>query len=221
MGSITEQTSMNRAENGNECISWKASTPFSANNTPWPRPALPDSVFKMFNMTGKVAIITGGSGGIGYEAARALAEAGCHVALFYHEAKNASALAATIARDFQVQCRAYKCAVENYAEVRAQVAAVVADFGLGRLDVMIANSGIARPAGGIDDPIENWHQVMDVNLHGAYYCAKVAGEIFRRQGSGNLIFTASMSGHIANTPQQQVRPILPKTDAPSFMRQES
>lgn len=58
--------------------------------------------------------------------------------------------------------------------------------------------------GGIDDPIENWEQVIGVNLDGAYFCAKVAGEIFRNQGSGNLIFTASISGHIANVPQRQV-----------------
>jgi sorbose reductase len=47
-----------------------------------PRPKLSDSVMKMFDMTGRVAIVTGGSGGIGYEAARALAEAGCNVCLY-------------------------------------------------------------------------------------------------------------------------------------------
>jgi NAD(P)-dependent dehydrogenase (short-subunit alcohol dehydrogenase family) len=46
---------------------------------------------------------------------------------------------------------------------------------------------------------------MRVNLNSAYYCSKAAGEIFRNQGHGSLIFTASMSGHIANVPQKQVR----------------
>ncbi|CZR64597.1 probable L-xylulose reductase [Phialocephala subalpina] len=164
-------------------------------------PKLSDSVMKMFDMTGKVAIVTGGSGGIGYEAARALAEAGANIALWYGKATNTDKLAATIERDFGVKANAYKCAVENFEEVRDQTAAVVRDFG--RLDVMIANAGISRPAGGIDDPVENWEQVIGVNLDGAYYCAKVAGEIFRSQGSGNLIFTASISGHIANVPQRQ------------------
>lgn len=63
-------------------------------------------------------------------------------------------------------------------------------------------------SGGIDDPIENWEKVLAVNLDGAYYCAKLAGEIFRKQGSGSLIFTASMSGHIANVPQRQVGPAI-------------
>lgn len=79
---------------------------------------------------------------------------------------------------------------------------MLTDFG--RLDVMIANAGIPSKAGGLDDRLEDWHQVVNVDFSGAYYCARVAGEVFRQQGSGNMIFTASMSGHAVNVPQQQV-----------------
>ncbi|GMG04373.1 unnamed protein product [Aspergillus oryzae] len=167
----------------------------------WPNPTLPDSVFKMFDMHGKVVIITGGSGGIGYEVGRALAEAGADVALWYNSSGQADDRAATIAKDFGVKCKAYKCSVQNFNEVEAATQAVVADFG--RLDVMIANAGIPSKAGGLDDRLEDWHRVVDIDFSGAYYCARVAGEIFRKQGSGNMIFTASMSGHAANVPQQQ------------------
>lgn len=94
----------------------------------------------------------------------------------------------------------------DIVQVEATTQAVVADFG--RLDVMIANAGIPSKAGGLDDRLEDWHRVVDIDFSGAYYCARVAGEIFRKQGSGNMIFTASMSGHAANVPQQQVCPIL-------------
>lgn len=87
-------------------------------------------------------------------------------------------------------------------QVQAATNAVVSDFG--GLNVMIANAGIPSKAGGLDDKIEDWQRVVDVDFSGAYYCARVAGEIFRKQGHGNLIFTASMSGHAANVPQQQV-----------------
>ena len=79
---------------------------------------------------------------------------------------------------------------------------MLTDFG--RLDVMIANAGVPSKAGGLDDRLEDWHQVVNVDFSGAYYCARVAGEVFRQQGSGNMIFTASMSGHAVNVPQQQV-----------------
>lgn len=69
---------------------------------------------------------------------------------------------------------------------------------------MIANAGIPSKAGGLDDKIEDWQRVVDIDFSGAYYCARTAGEIFRKQGHGNMIFTASMSGHAANVPQQQV-----------------
>ena len=78
---------------------------------------------------------------------------------------------------------------------------MVRDFG--SLDVMIANAGIPSKAGGLKDRLEDWHRVVDIDFNGAYYCARVAGETFEKQGSGNLIFTASMSGHAANVPQQQ------------------
>lgn len=80
-------------------------------------PHLQDSVFKMFDMTGKVTIITGGSGGIGYEVARALAEAGSAVALWYHSSSTAQKQAETIENDFKVKCRAYKCDVSNFDDV--------------------------------------------------------------------------------------------------------
>ncbi|KAL6251651.1 hypothetical protein RBB50_001861 [Rhinocladiella similis] len=155
----------------------------------------------MFDMTGKVTICTGGSGGIGYEVCRGLAEAGSNIALWYHKSPNASKLAATIEKDFNVKCKAYQCDVAEYSQVESTVQAVVRDFG--RLDVMIANAGIPSKAGGLDDKLEDWHRVVNVDYNGAYYCARVAGEIFRKQGSGNMIFTASMSGHAANVPQQQ------------------
>ena len=80
-------------------------------------PPLQDSVFKMFDMTGKVTIITGGSGGIGYEVARALAEAGSNIALWYQFSSTAQKLAETIENDFKVKCRAYQCDVSNFDQV--------------------------------------------------------------------------------------------------------
>lgn len=157
-------------------------------------------------MKGRVTIITGGSGGIGSEVARALAEAGSDIAIWYMKSTKAEKLANSIARQYSVRCKAYQCDVSKHEQVKNTIEAVVRDFG--RLDVMIANAGIPSKAGGLDDTLDAYHRVVDVDFHGAYYCAREAGKIFRKQKSGNIIFTASMSGHAVNVPQQQVRILL-------------
>ncbi|KAF4636835.1 hypothetical protein G7Y89_g1258 [Cudoniella acicularis] len=166
-----------------------------------PNPPVEDSVFKSFRLDGRTVIITGGSGGIGYEIARGLAEAGANIAIWYSASGNADKQAAIITKDFGVKTATYKVQVENYAEVEAAVAQVVKDFG--RLDVMIANAGIPSKAGGLDSSVADWDRVRAVDFDGAYYCARAAGLVFKAQGRGNCIFTASMSGHAANVPQEQ------------------
>lgn len=82
-----------------------------------PNPSLSDSIFAMFNMRDKVVIITGGAGGIGYQVSRALAEAGANVALWYNKSTEAEQLAATIAKDFGVTAKAYRCDIQDFTQV--------------------------------------------------------------------------------------------------------
>lgn len=190
-----------------------------------PNPPIQDSVFAQFRLDGRTVIITGGAGGIGYEVARGLAEAGANVspnpfltfhtwqrksssspagpqlALWYHSSSKADKLAASISQDFSVQCRTYKVDVSDYSAVSAAVDQVVSDFG--RLDVMVANAGIPTKAGGLDDTIQDWNKVRAIDFDGAYYCLRAAGLVFRSQGHGVGVATASMSGHAANVPQEQ------------------
>lgn len=82
-----------------------------------PNPFLSDSVFEMFRLDGKVVIITGGAGGIGYQVARGLAEAGANIALWYCGSPNAIKLASELQKDFGIKAKAYKCSVQNFDEV--------------------------------------------------------------------------------------------------------
>ncbi|KAL1862665.1 hypothetical protein Daus18300_008463 [Diaporthe australafricana] len=166
-----------------------------------PNPPVQDSVFKQFRLDGRTVIITGGAGGIGYEVARGLAEAGANLALWYNSSPKAEKLGAAIAQEFSVKVQAYKVDVRLYEAVEKAVDQVVRDFG--RLDVMIANAGVSSKAGGLDDKVEDWDHVRAVDFDGAYYCFRAAGLVFRRQGHGVGIATASMSGHAANVPQEQ------------------
>lgn len=166
-----------------------------------PNPQLSDSVFEMFSMKGKTVIITGASGGIAHEVARALAEAGADMSLWYHTDTAAVKLAEELAKKYGVRAKAYQVDVKSWEAVSGGVKQTVEDFG--HLDVMIANAGIPSKAGILDASVEDWHNVVDTDFNGAYYCARAAGAVFRTQGSGNMIFTASMSAHIVNIPQQQ------------------
>ncbi|QKX62111.1 uncharacterized protein TRUGW13939_09267 [Talaromyces rugulosus] len=166
-----------------------------------PNPPVQDSVFKQFRLDGRTVIITGGAGGIGYEIGRGLAEAGANIAIWYHKSSNAAKLAETISNDYGVQTKTYQIDVQDYQAVEATVSQVVKDFG--RLDVMIANAGVPSKAGGLDDKVEDWNRVRAIDFDGAYYCLRAAGLVFREQGHGVGIATASMSGHAANVPQEQ------------------
>ncbi|PWN27042.1 NAD(P)-binding protein [Jaminaea rosea] len=168
---------------------------------PNPTPSTPSNVMDMFSMKGKVVAISGAGAGIGFAVAEAMAEAGAHVAIWYNSNKAAVQKAEELAKKNGVKAKAYQCGVTDYEAVHATVAQVVKDFG--HLDCFVANSGVAFAGGILEQPVEEWHKVMDVNLHGVFYCAKACGEVFKQQGKGNLIITASMSGQIVNVPTDQ------------------
>ncbi|OQD61042.1 hypothetical protein PENPOL_c019G06980 [Penicillium polonicum] len=158
-------------------------------------------VMKAFDLTGKVAVVTGGARGIGHEVSKALAEAGANVALIYHTSQTADKIAAEIASTNNVRAAAYKANVSIQSEVEAVVQQVVKDFG--KLDIMVVNSGIVSSIAAEDYTSDQWSEIMKVNLDGAFYSAQAAGRIFKVQGHGNVIFTASASANVVNIPQKQ------------------
>ena len=166
-----------------------------------PNPQIFESVIEMFSMKGKTVIITGSSGGIAHEVARGLAEAGADLSLWYHINPAAEKLADELKEKYNIKAKAYKVNVKSYKQVKDAVAETLIDFD--KLDVMIANAGIPAKENALGQSLEEWHDVVDTDFNGAYYCARAAGEVFRKQGTGNLIFTGSMSGHIVNIPQEQ------------------
>ncbi|OJJ53668.1 hypothetical protein ASPSYDRAFT_50445 [Aspergillus sydowii CBS 593.65] len=158
-------------------------------------------VTKAFDLSGKVAVITGGARGIGLEVSRGLAEAGANVAIVYNTSSTADATAAEIASTNKVTARAYQANVSNKDQIENSIAQIKKDFG--RLDIVVVNSGIASSVPAEDYTTEQWRQIMDVNLDGAFYTAQAAAKIFKEQGHGNVIFTASVSATLVNVPQKQ------------------
>ncbi|KAF2491810.1 oxidoreductase [Lophium mytilinum] len=158
-------------------------------------------VLKAFDLTGKVAAVTGGARGIGLEVCRGLAEAGAHVALIYTASKDAGKTASDIASENNITCRAYKSDVTDAKLIEETLKQIAADFG--KLDILVANAGIATHYAAEDYTPEQFSEVMKVNLDGAFYTAQAAARIFKVQGHGNIVFTASVSAILVNVPQKQ------------------
>ncbi|KAL2868048.1 SDR family oxidoreductase [Aspergillus lucknowensis] len=163
-----------------------------------------ESLHDLFSLKGKVVVITGASGprGMGIEAARGCAEMGADVAITYASRaagglKNAKELAET----YGVKAKAYKLDIGTYASVEKLVQDVIADFG--HIDAFIANAGRTANSGILEGSVEDWEEVLQTDLNGTFHCAKAVGPHFKQRGKGSLVITASMSGHIANYPQEQ------------------
>ncbi|KAK1636963.1 short chain dehydrogenase reductase [Colletotrichum phormii] len=175
-----------------------------------PGPAAP--VISHFDLSGKTAIVTGGTRGIGLEVARGLAEAGAKVAITYTSTNpaEADATAAKLSESGNgVLVKAYKCNVRNRAEVESVIETATEEVGGGKLDVVVANAGIADHIPAIDYPEDKFRDMLDVNFHGAFWTAQAAAKVFERQlkggsdGRGSIIFTASVSAILVNVPQKQ------------------
>ncbi len=146
---------------------------------------------ELFDLTGKTAIVTGGSRGIGAEMAEALAEAGANLMLC---ARREEWLNETIeefrARDFTVEGKV--CDVAKPEDVQAVVGATIQRFG--KIDVLINNAGISWGAMPEEMPLAQWQKVIDVNLTGCFLFAQAVGREMLKMNSGSIINIASIAG---------------------------
>jgi 2-deoxy-D-gluconate 3-dehydrogenase len=142
-----------------------------------------------FDLSGRVAIVTGGNGGIGLGIAKGLAAAGAAVMIAARNAAKSKAAVAEIAA-LGAKAETTTVDVEDSASCNAMVAATVSHFG--RLDILVNNAGInvrKRPEHLTD---EDWHHVLDTNLTSAFLCARAAYPELKKSGHGKVINIGSM-----------------------------
>ena len=153
------------------------------------------SLPQLFDLTGRVALVTGAGGGLGREIADALAEAGADVACVDLNLEATAETAAAVSKHGR-RAATITCDVTDEHQVATAVATAVRE--LGRLDILINNAGVAdappapAPAPAHEMASASWHKVIDVDLHGVFYAAREALTVMVRQGSGKIINVASM-----------------------------
>ena len=145
---------------------------------------------ELFDLRGKVALVTGGNGGIGLGIARGLAQAGAHVAIAGRNAdKHAAAIAAL--EELGGQAISIIADVTDAADVRRMVAETVER--LGGLDILIANAGMNIRKAPQDYTIEEWHQIVNTNLTSVFTCCQAVYPEMLRRGGGKIVTIGSMT----------------------------
>lgn len=142
---------------------------------------------ELFDLGGKVALVTGGNAGLGQAIALALAKAGADIAVASRQpASETAALVRALGRRC-VEIRADLTSIEPIPRMIGETLS-----GLGRLDILVNNAGTIRRADAVDFSEQDWDDVMNVNLKSAFFLCQAAGRHFIANGGGKIINIASM-----------------------------
>ena len=142
-----------------------------------------------FNLTGRVAIVTGGNGGIGLSMARGLAHAGAHVAVVGRNAAKSKAILGQLT-SHGVKAISVTADVTRAADVSAAITKVKAAFG--RIDILINNAGISVRKPPQDLSLDEWDSVIRTNLTSAFICSQAVYPEMKAAGGGKIINIGSM-----------------------------
>ena len=144
---------------------------------------------KLFDLSGRVAIVTGGNGGIGLGMAKGMAQAGAAIVVAARdEAKNGEAVRAL--EELGTQALAVQVDVTQEASCRAMVQAAIERFG--RLDVLVNNAGTTIRKQPEEYTIEEWHLLLETNLTSAFMCSQAAYPAMQQAGGGKIVMIGSM-----------------------------
>ena len=146
----------------------------------------------MFDLTGKVALVTGSSSGLGAAMARCLAEAGADVAVNYTSERSLSK-AENVAEYIRSKGRRaiiVRADVSNEEAVKEMVETIDREFG--RLDILCNNAGLNSSHDIYDLTLNEWNRIMQTNVGGAFLCSKYAIPVMKRGGYGRIIMTSSI-----------------------------
>ena len=148
------------------------------------------------DLKGKVALVTGGNGGLGQRICHALAKEGAHIAVMYARSREqAEGVASDLKSQYQVNAHAFACDITDDAAVKGLIGEVTKVFG--RIDILINDAAynLSIPFGDLDSlSMEVWDRIMATNLTGPMRLTKAVAPIMKAQGVGRIVNIASVAG---------------------------
>ena len=155
------------------------------------------TIKQLMSLEGRVAVVTGGATGIGFQMATGLAEAGANIVICSRKLENCEEAAAKLEK-LGVKALAVGCDVTKPADVEAMKDATLKKFG--RIDVLVNNAGRAWVAPPEDTPLDRWQQVFDLNITAPFLCAQAFGREMIARKRGKIINIASIAGLVGRSP---------------------
>ncbi|TYS91594.1 SDR family oxidoreductase [Rossellomorea aquimaris] len=148
-------------------------------------------VNELFDLSGKVALVTGGGRGLGKQIATGFAEAGANVVVCSRNVEACEDVKKEL-EEIGVQSLALKCDVTNPEDVQHVVDEAKKVFG--RIDILVNNSGASWGAPAEEMPLDAWHKVINVNVNGTFIMSQAVGKLMIEQQGGKIINIASVAG---------------------------
>lgn len=148
----------------------------------------------LFDLTGRVAIVTGASSGLGVEFARALANHGANIALAARREEKLKEVQKEI-QELGVTCRYYVTDVMKTDQIRSTVEQIEKDFG--RIDILVNNAGLGLVDKADQTTDEMWRNMIDTNLNGVFFFAREVGKVMLKQKYGRIINIGSIHSTVS------------------------
>jgi len=155
----------------------------------------------LFDLTRRVAIVTGGSAGLGCQMAEGLAEMGANLVICSRKKEGCESAASRIKQQFGVEVLPLPCDVRRAEDIEQAVNDTVSRFG--RIDVLINNAGATWGAPVEAMRLEHWNKVIETNLTGTFLFSQAVGKVMIQQHAGNIINIASIAGMRGASPDYQ------------------
>lgn len=158
------------------------------------------NVKDMFDLTGKTAIVTGGSIGLGAQMAEGLAEAGANLVIAARKVDRCVEMCQNLEKN-GVKAIAVACDVAKPEDCQNLIDTAVKEFGT--VDILVNNAGYTWGADSLKFPMDKWQQIFDVNLTGLFNLSAMAARVMKEQKRGKIINVTSVAGFGGTTPEAQ------------------